>query len=83
MPGLQIMLPLAVAIALGFLWLFLWSVRNGDYNDAEMTAHRILFDEQDDVDLQFHRSASDGAAQEAANATKETGPPVSGKPKAP
>ena len=54
------MLPLAVAIALGFLWLFLWSVRNGDYDDAEMTAHRILFDEKDDVDSEIrspHASA--------------------------
>lgn len=50
MPGLLIMLPLAVIIALTFLWLFLWSVKNGDYEDPEMPSHRIVLDDSKDVD---------------------------------
>lgn len=61
MPGLEIMLPLAVLIALGFLYLFLWSVRNGDYDDTEMTAHRILFEEKGDVDSDIVRKDEEGA----------------------
>lgn len=50
MPGLLIMLPIAVALALGFLVFFFWSVRNGDYNDPEMPGHRMVLDDEDDVD---------------------------------
>lgn len=52
------MLPIAVGIALAFLGLFLWSVRNGDYDDPEMTAHRILFDEEADADRDIKSYAS-------------------------
>lgn len=50
MPGLLIMLPLSVLVALVFLIFFLWSVKNGDYNDPEMPGHRIILDDEDDVD---------------------------------
>ncbi len=50
MPGLLIMLPIAVLLALGFLVFFFWSVRNGDYNDPEMPGHRMVLDDEDDVD---------------------------------
>jgi cbb3-type cytochrome oxidase maturation protein len=50
MPGLMIMLPLAVGIALCFLVFFLWSVRNGDYEDTEMQKYRMLYDDADDTD---------------------------------
>lgn len=45
MPGLAITLPLSLAIALLFLWFFLWSVKNGDYEDPEVTGERILLDD--------------------------------------
>jgi cbb3-type cytochrome oxidase maturation protein len=57
MPGLLIMLPLAVLIALGFLILFFWSVKNGDYNDPEMPGHRMVLDEQDDVDTSIQKKS--------------------------
>ena len=50
MPGLLIMMPIAVGIALGFLVIFLWSVKNGDYSDPEMPGHRMVLDDEDDVD---------------------------------
>jgi len=45
MPGLIFMLPIAIGIALVFLWFFLWSVRNGDYEDPEMPKYRMIYDE--------------------------------------
>ncbi len=69
MPGLEIMLPIAVGIALCFLGFFLWSVRNGEYDDAEMTAHRILFDEKDDIDRQFGQEATKA---DSTTPTRET-----------
>lgn len=53
MPGLLILLPIAVFIALGFLVFFLWSVRNGDFEDPEMPRHKMLLDDEDDVDHEF------------------------------
>lgn len=36
-----------VALLLGLVWLgaFLWSLKNGQYDDLEGDAHRILFEE--------------------------------------
>ncbi|RME88957.1 MAG: cbb3-type cytochrome oxidase assembly protein CcoS [Candidatus Hydrogenedentota bacterium] len=51
MPGLWIMLPLALLLALVFLAFFFWSVRNGDYEDTEMEKYRILLDNDQDIDL--------------------------------
>lgn len=67
MPGLMIMLPVSVAIALGFLAFFLWSVKNGDYSDPEMPGHRVILDDEDDVDTSIkpRHSAPDGAADKA------------------
>ena len=50
MPGLLVMLPIAVGIAAFFLVLFLWSNRNGDHDDPEMPKFRMLLEDQDDVD---------------------------------
>lgn len=44
MPGLLLMLPIAVGIALVFLGFFLWSVKNGDYEDPEMPAYKMSYD---------------------------------------
>ena len=50
MQGLFIMLPIALSIAVLFLVLFLWSLRNGDYEDSEMSRYKMLFDEDEGVD---------------------------------
>lgn len=35
-------------LGLGGLLLFLWALRNGQYEDLEGTSQRILFDDDDD-----------------------------------
>lgn len=60
MTGLQIMLPLTVALALGFLFFFLWSVRNRDYDDPEMPGHKMIMDDEDDVDRTMTKKNKDG-----------------------
>lgn len=50
MPGLWIMLPIAIMLALAFLAFFFWSIRNGDFEDSEMEKYRILLDNEYDVD---------------------------------
>ena len=44
---LVILVPVALALGLAGLGAFMWSMRNGQYDDAEGAAHRILSD--DDV----------------------------------
>jgi len=39
-----ILLIVSISIAGGFLILFLWSVRDGQYDDLDSPAERILFD---------------------------------------
>ena len=45
---LVFMVPLALALGLTALFAFLWSLRNGQYEDVEGSAIRIL--SNDDVD---------------------------------
>ncbi len=53
MPGLLLMLPIAIGIALLFLGFFLWSVKNGDYEDPEMPAYKMTFDtDEGDASIQ-------------------------------
>ncbi len=46
MNSLYILIPLAVVLVVIALRLFVWAVRNGQYDDLEMEGRRILFDEQ-------------------------------------
>jgi len=47
MESLYFLIPLSfVVVALG-IWLFFWAVNNGQYDDLDGEAERILFDEPD------------------------------------
>ncbi len=46
------LLPLALALGLGGLVAFLWSLRSGQYDDLDGAAHRVLADD----DLRHPRS---------------------------
>lgn len=41
-----LMLPIALLLSFGFLAGFLWVASQGDYEDLETPAQRILFDEE-------------------------------------
>jgi len=59
MPGLSIMLPTAVVIALIFLGFFLWSANNGDYEDSETLKYKMLIDDEDEADRSIVASGSE------------------------
>lgn len=48
MTGLAILIPIALGMGLVGLLAFLWSMRDGQYDDMEGAAHRILIDEEED-----------------------------------
>jgi cbb3-type cytochrome oxidase maturation protein len=42
---LVILIPIALGLGLGALWLFLAGARSGQFDDLETPAYRILFDD--------------------------------------
>ncbi|MEC7424381.1 MAG: cbb3-type cytochrome oxidase assembly protein CcoS, partial [SAR324 cluster bacterium] len=48
-----VLLPLSIILVGGALVLFLWALRNGQFDDLETPAHRILF-EDEQVTEQHH-----------------------------
>ena len=42
MTGLLFLVPIALAMGIGALVVFLWSVRSGQYDDLEGASQRIL-----------------------------------------
>jgi len=47
MTGLAFLIPIALGMGLVGLGAFLWSMRDGQYDDMEGAAARILIDEED------------------------------------
>jgi cbb3-type cytochrome oxidase maturation protein len=47
MSAIFLLIGFSLVVALGFLAAFLWSVRNGQFDDQETPAHRVLF--EDDI----------------------------------
>ncbi len=46
MDALTLLIPLSLALGLGALAAFLWTLRSGQYDDLDGAAHRILFDDE-------------------------------------
>jgi len=47
--GLAILIPIALGMGLLGLVAFLWSMKDGQYDDMDGAANRILIDEEDEV----------------------------------
>lgn len=45
MDALTLLIPLSLALGLGALAAFLWTLRSGQYDDLDGAAHRILFED--------------------------------------
>lgn len=46
MNALMLLVPAALFLGLLGLWLFLWTLRNRQYDDLDGAASRILFDDE-------------------------------------
>lgn len=49
MTGLAFLIPIALGMGLLGLLAFLWSMRDGQYDDMDGAANRILIDEEDEA----------------------------------
>ena len=43
---LYLLIPLSLVIVAGIAYIFLWAVKNGQFDDMEGPAHRILLDDE-------------------------------------
>jgi len=44
-----LLIPIAIILAGLAIWAFFWSVNSGQFDDLESPAHRILYDDDDDL----------------------------------
>lgn len=47
MSGLAILIPVALLMGLSGLGFFFWAMRNGQFEDLEGAAHRVLIDDEE------------------------------------
>lgn len=46
---LYILIPIAILLLAFGTWAFFWSVNSGQFDDLESPAHRILYDDDEDM----------------------------------
>ena len=56
---LYLIIPLSILLVMVIIWIFLWAVRSGQFDDLEGPAHRILMDD----DKPDERSSSESRDQ--------------------
>ncbi len=52
---LLLLIPISIIIIGIIIWLFLWAIRSGQFDDLEGPAHEILMDSDDPVDSEQKR----------------------------
>ena len=52
MEVLYLLIPLSLLLVGAIVWIFLWAIRSGQFDDMEGPAHRILMDDDDIPDEQ-------------------------------
>ncbi|ENO89451.1 cbb3-type cytochrome oxidase assembly protein CcoS [Thauera linaloolentis] len=67
MESLYLLIPLSVVLVFIIGALFWWSLRNGQYDDMEGPAYRLLLDDRDELpaDVEARRRREDGEQDEA------------------
>ncbi len=54
---IYLLIPVSLLLLALIVWILLWAVRNGQYDDLEGPAHRILMDEDRIVDREENDQA--------------------------
>jgi len=77
MEVIYLLIPISLILLGVIVWILLWAVRDGQYDDLEGPAHRILMDEDrivgrdDKVDNKAVDPASQENEQQAGERTKK------------
>ena len=43
---LYLIIPVSILLVIAIIWIFLWAVKSGQFDDMEGPAHRILMDDE-------------------------------------
>ncbi|EPZ50972.1 cytochrome oxidase maturation protein, cbb3-type [Bacteriovorax sp. BAL6_X] len=44
-----VLLPIAIFLAVGFLLIFIWATKSGQYDDLDTPSIRVLFEEENNI----------------------------------
>lgn len=64
MESLYLLIPLSIVLVFVIGALFWWSLRNGQYDDLEGPAYRLLLDDRDEPPRKASPSGNDGSPEE-------------------
>lgn len=64
MSGLAILIPAALLMGLAGLAFFFWAMRNGQFEDLDGAAQRVLIDEEASADAVADNTANDSKENE-------------------
>ncbi len=70
MASLYLLIPVSLIFCALAIWIFFWAVNNGQYDDLEGEADRILFEEDDELSPQNDQESGPSAVDD--NEHKDT-----------
>ena len=59
MESLYLLVPIALVLVAGIVWVFLWAVKSDQFDDLEGPAHRIIMDDDDKAKEKPDNESSD------------------------
>ncbi len=62
---IYLLIPIAIILASIAIWAFFWSVNSGQFDDLESPAHKILYDDDDDLIPDDIKKSKSEAAQKS------------------
>lgn len=66
-----LLIPIAIILASFAIWAFFWSVNSGQFDDLDSPAHRILYDDDEDMIPHDARQNTDKSKQ-TSTTSKDT-----------
>ena len=74
---LYLLIPLSLVLVGVIVWIFLWAVRSGQFDDLEGPAHQILMDDDRPVTRQSAEVPHESTGQAPAKPEQPAGSPTS------
>jgi cbb3-type cytochrome oxidase maturation protein len=74
---LYLLIPLSLVLVGIIVWIFLWAVRSGQFDDLEGPAHQILMDNDDPVIVKQKQDSSENTEVDTAKPESPSESPIS------
>lgn len=68
---IYLLIPIAIILASIAIWAFFWSVNSGQFDDLESPAHKILYDDDDDLIPDDAKDQANRAARQKGDTGKD------------